>query len=328
MELPESGVSIIICTYNGSSRIEACLKHVSNSKFEDNFEVIVVDNASLDDTALKANSYFDEFGIHGKVISEPVPGLSVARWRGVSESKFEFVLFCDDDNWISKDFLKIGYHLLKSCESIGVLGSNGSPVFESKKPEWFDGVAHSYAIGDLGKSDGQQPSGSYHYGACCFFRKSTLLELKSKGFNSVLSDRKGSSLTSGGDVELCYAVQLLGYELWFNSNLRFQHQIEAHRLEWAYYLNLKKGISSNFPLLESYRILDFPNYFSFHIHLIHLGWIAFKGIIFSLFLPQNNENQVLKIVIIQKFKSFFPNYKKTLRAYSSNQKVFKINAIS
>tara|TARA_R110002072_G_scaffold30097_11_gene94420 strand:+ start:15252 stop:16223 length:972 start_codon:yes stop_codon:yes gene_type:complete len=319
----KSGISIVICTYNGESRIDLCLDHIIDSEFSGDFEVIVVDNASKDQTALKANSFIKKSGLDGRVVSENNPGLSSARWRGVMEAKYEFILFCDDDNLISTDFLKIGYDILKSHQSIGVLGSQGVPFFQEIKPDWFDDFSHSYAVGDLGKIDGFQPKGSYHYGACCYFRTSALIELKARGFESILSDRKGTSLSSGGDVELCYAVQNLGYELWFEDNLIFEHHLESHRLYWKYYLNLKKGINSNFPLLESYRIYEFKSPISFKIHLANLFWVTIKGVISTFFVSNSKGGQVLKTVTRSKFRSYISNYRSTIIAFSKNQEIFK-----
>lgn len=321
----KSGISIVICTYNGESKIDLCLDNIRDSEFSGDFEVIVVDNASKDQTALKANSIIKKFALDGRVVSENNPGLSSARWRGVIEAKYEFILFCDDDNCISTDFLKIGYEILKSHQSIGVLGSQGVPFFQGIKPDWFDDFSHSYALGDLGKIDGFQPKGSYHYGACCYFRKSALIELKSRGFKSILSDRKGTSLSSGGDVELCYAVQLLGYELWFDDGLLFNHIIESHRLSWDYYLRLKRGIALSFPLLESYRICEFETLEEFEKYLKQQKKIILKGVLksgFSLIFKRDLESDVNFASSKTRLKAFSFNYQATISAFIRNKKLF------
>ncbi|TXE02406.1 glycosyltransferase [Algoriphagus aquimarinus] len=321
----KSGISIVICTYNGESRIDLCLDHIRDSEFSGDFEVIVVDNASKDQTALKANSIIKKSGLDGRVVSENNPGLSSARWRGVMEAKFEFILFCDDDNWISTDFLKIGYDILKSHQSIGSLGSQGVPFFQGIKPDWFDDFSHSYAVGSLGKSNGPQPKGSYHYGACCFFRKSALEELVNIGFQSILTDRSGTSLSSGGDVELCLAVQLLGFELWFDDRLVFHHCIEPHRLKWSYYLKLKQGIASSFPLLDSYRIEEFSNFGEFGNFLKREFLLTSKGVLksglFSLF-KKDKLHEVNFLTSSTKFKAYFKNRKATLKSFEINKRIF------
>jgi glycosyltransferase involved in cell wall biosynthesis len=48
-------ISVIIVTYNSGRCIDACLESVLSQKGAD-FEVIVVDNASSDDTLLKVRN--------------------------------------------------------------------------------------------------------------------------------------------------------------------------------------------------------------------------------------------------------------------------------
>jgi glycosyltransferase involved in cell wall biosynthesis len=84
--------SIIVCCYNSSKRLtktlEAILLLKKNRDFK--FEVIIVDNASFDNTIIIANRFCDQFKnlINCKVISENKKGLSNARKRGITESEF------------------------------------------------------------------------------------------------------------------------------------------------------------------------------------------------------------------------------------------------
>src|SRR5690606_21723064 len=78
------------------------------------------------------------------------------------------------------------------------------------------------------------------------------MELYRMNINSLLSDRKGSKLSSGGDVEICYMILLMGYEVWYDKRLTFYHRIEMDRLKWPYYLKLKQGITHSFPVTFVY----------------------------------------------------------------------------
>ncbi|MEN2281296.1 glycosyltransferase [Algoriphagus sp. SE2] len=321
------GVSVIICTYNGRNRLKKTIDHLLNQNPEFDFEIILVDNASKDDTAEWVISYLQKFPdvTNFRIIEESRPGLNHARITGFRASSFDLILFCDDDNWLAPDFLTIGSRYLNENPKAGVLGSLGIPVFEIEKPEWFSDFSHTYAVGSLGKKPGIQPVGSFHYGAACFFRKTALEKLEELGFESFLSDRKGKGLNSGGDVELCLAVQLVGYELHFDDRLTFKHFIETHRLNWNYYLKLKEGISSSFPILESYKVHEFSELNSFKKHLWKNYFIILKGVIKSNllgFFSSENLNQVNRVTTKTKLFSFFKNYNKTLEAFRANQKLF------
>jgi glycosyltransferase involved in cell wall biosynthesis len=322
-----SGVSVIVCTYNGRARISKTIESILLQEATIPYELILVDNNSPDNTFTWLNEYFSntEVGDKVKIVKEAKVGLSYARSKGIAKSRFSYLLFCDDDNWLSPGFIENGFKILSSNPAIGILGAFGRPVFEGVKPSWFDQYAHSYAVGSLGKKSGKQEQGSYHYGASCFFKKEGIIKLQEIGFTSLLSDRSGKSLTSGGDVELCLALQLLGYELHFDQELVFDHYLEKHRLNWSYYLNLKKGITSSFPLLESYKLQEFNSERLFKKHLLCLYWYALKGYLKSLFgnlLTFEKEKEVAMVVTKTKLKAFLINYHSTVRSFQRNLKIF------
>lgn len=316
-------VSIIICTYNGLKRLPNTLDFILKQRSKAPFELIVVDNNSIDQTPDFVNRHLADCNIDWKIVHEPEPGLSHARWRGIAEASNDLVLFCDDDNHLSSNYIETGVSYFFKNSNLGILGGLGSPKFASHKPAWFDQFSHSYAVGSSGKEPGIQAKGSFHYGAGCFFRKSALMHLKSKGFVSVLSDRKGGGLSSGGDVELCYAVQLLGFDLAFDPELRFDHWIETHRLDWNYYLKLKRGIASSFPLLESYKIQVFDSKFAFKLYVLKRYFTVLKGILkLKLTRTDSLESQVSFAVLSEKFKAFGRNYTSTLVAFERNRRFF------
>lgn len=321
------GVSVVICTYNGKNRLKKTIDHLNIQEVDVEFEILIVDNASTDGTSEWINLYLKNSPAVDKVklIRESEPGLNHARFSGIKAARFDFILFCDDDNWLDANFLAIGEKYFSENPKVGILGSLGSPVFEIEKPDWFVDFSHTYAVGSLGKKPGRQPFGSYHYGAACFFRKEALDKLLNLGFKSFLSDRKGKGLSSGGDVELCLAVQLLGYELHYDCRLTFKHFIEAHRLDWNYYLKLKQGISSSFPILESYKFDQFSDLGRFKKHLWQIYFMVFKGVLKTAyvgFFTDNKESQVARTTTKAKFFSFLKNYNKTLEAFRTNQRLF------
>lgn len=317
-------VSIVICTYNGLSRLPETLDFIVKQKTKIYFELIIVDNNSSDFTDDFVREYLKNSNIEWKIVKEPQPGLSHARWRGIEEASYELVLFCDDDNHLATDYIEIGATKFYNNPNLGILGGLGSPKFESQKPTWFDKFSHSYAVGGLGKEPGIQAKASWHYGAACFFRKSSLIQLKLLGFDSVLSDRKGGNLSSGGDVELCFAVQLLGFDLAFDPTLKFDHFIETHRLDWEYYLKLTRGIASSFPLLESYKIVAFKSKLAFLLNLTKQYLILLKGLLkWKLTNSRSLESQVNGVILIENFRVFKKNVLATIVGFERNRRIFK-----
>lgn len=87
-------LSIIIATYNSSSVIGACLDSIAAQTFED-YEVILVDGASSDDTVKLVKSY--ELPAL-KLISEPDDGVYSAWNKGVKLARGEWITFIGSDD--------------------------------------------------------------------------------------------------------------------------------------------------------------------------------------------------------------------------------------
>lgn len=252
-----TGISIIICTYNGKARIKDALHSIINLKSDSEWELIIVNNSSTDGTDEFCSQYLSTYGdgIVWKIVQEEKPGLAYARLKGFIESKYDYLLYCDDDNSLSKDYLNIGFSLMESCAAIGALGGQGFPIFEGVKPDWFDNYSHSYALGPQSVSDGKMKSPASLYGAGTFFRRNALDWFIQRDFKTVLTGRKGKNLTAGDDVEWCYLVQLAGYEIWYDHRLTFGHIMPEGRLTWSYYLKLKQAIAAGACRLMSYECL-------------------------------------------------------------------------
>jgi glycosyltransferase involved in cell wall biosynthesis len=255
-----NGISIVVCTHNSARRIEPALKALFQLEQPEGvmLELIIVDNASTDGTGEHCVEIANQAGYTGsfKVVQEPQPGLNHARLKGLFTSSYEWVLFCDDDNELFPDYIVRATSSLICGEQLGALGGCGIPRFEGQKPDWFDRYSHSFAVGPQAAADGLIPERPAElYGAGCLFRKQPLLALFKQGFATVLTDRKGKQLVSGGDVEWCYLIQLAGYSLGYNSSMKFYHYMPDGRMQWEYYLRLKTGITSGAAKLTGYHCL-------------------------------------------------------------------------
>ena len=89
-------VSVIIPTYNRGWILREAVDSVLAQDFSD-FELIVVDDGSTDDT----REILDSYGQDLFVFQQPNKGVSAARNRGLAESRAQLVAFLDsDDLWL------------------------------------------------------------------------------------------------------------------------------------------------------------------------------------------------------------------------------------
>ncbi len=256
--IKESGVSVIICCHNSSKRIGNTLMHLAEQIVHQVYcyEIILVDNNCVDDTIVTAlkcwNSYGNPFPLH--VIKQPKPGLTFARQQGIDTANFEYVILCDDDNWLCKDYLERTINLFEILPDVTIIGGIGEAVFESNPPEWFHQLkGFGYAVGDEGRSSGYTDS---VYGAGMAIRKSIFNKLIKVDTTFILSDRKGTALSSGGDVEICLIFNRAGYKIYMENNLCFKHFITTERLRWDYYLQLRKAFGVAIAYLQAYNLMS------------------------------------------------------------------------
>ena len=108
--------SVIIPTYNRAHMLERAIKSVLAQTYK-NFELIVVDDGSTDETKELLSKYKD---IHYYKIDNS--GVSFARNFGVSKSKGKYLCFLDsDDEWLNEK-LKAQYQQIENTRCLIVYG--------------------------------------------------------------------------------------------------------------------------------------------------------------------------------------------------------------
>lgn len=246
------GISVIICCYNSEKRIRPTLAHLKKQQLNSNiaWELIIVDNRCTDDTMKVAVQEWGEFEIPLRQLYEAEPGVSRARHQGIIESSYEYIVFCDDDNHFSPDYLEKTWSLFETRSDIKMLGGQGIPLPEVTPPDWFWKYTESYAAAPQGPESGWAIS---LYNAGMALRRSYFLKLHEAGFKFYLTSRKGNALTSGEDSELCYAYRMANWGIWYEDSMKFMHAIPAARLNWEYLVRLHKGFSQSY---VTHRIYD------------------------------------------------------------------------
>jgi glycosyltransferase involved in cell wall biosynthesis len=228
------GFSIIVCCYNSEQVLPETLAHIAALILPGGVktELIIVDNCCTDDTVSTAKKIWSEYHapIEMKIVYESTPGLSAAREKGIQTSCYEYLLFCDDDNRLAPDYLLTAERILSGDDRIGMLGGLGIPAYIHVPAYWPEDF-YIYGSGPQAKE-----SGTTHtvHGAGVLLRRAAFNRLKEAGFGFILSDRKGDKLTSGGDYELCFAIALAGYSIYYYEGLRFSHFIPEERMTWKY----------------------------------------------------------------------------------------------
>lgn len=107
MEKKEIWLSIIVPVYNGEKYLGECLRSISSQTFDD-FEVIIVDDGSIDSTARICKEYYlNDSRFH--YYKTENKGALHARIYGAKYAKGQFFTFCDSDDYYCKNAFKLLY---------------------------------------------------------------------------------------------------------------------------------------------------------------------------------------------------------------------------
>jgi glycosyltransferase involved in cell wall biosynthesis len=250
------GFSIIVCTYNGSRTLEKMLKHIDElSKSNFNYELIIVDNNSNSETKVLLKnliSYYDS--LHIIYLHENEIGKTNALVKGFENVNYEFIVICDDDNYLFENYLINAYNIFNQYKDVGIIGGFGVLPYHEILPNWFEQFKGAWAIGaqksTTGYVDEKSPS---LWGAGLVLRKSVWQDIKNMNFKCFLTGRVNSNVAMAGeDTELCILANLLGYKLYYSDELKFIHDINPNRLNWTYFLQLNIGFSRSQIYFEIY----------------------------------------------------------------------------
>jgi glycosyltransferase involved in cell wall biosynthesis len=228
------GVTVIICTYNGVKRLAKTIDHIARLQVPDHisWEVILADNASTDGSGSFGEAEWAKHHLQEvpfSIINEPTPGKLYALQRAIKEAAYEYLIICDDDNWLASDYVSIAYPLLESMPEVAAIGGLGIPVTDGAPlPGWFKDYEFAYAVGPQAKTDGVIPQRSILWGAGLCTRKSVYLSMY-KTYPSFLPEHD-INILSAEDTEYCLRLILKGYRLYYDSRLIYHHFIPDFKL--------------------------------------------------------------------------------------------------
>ena len=122
----QHGVSIIICCHNGVGRLPETVRHIAQQEVPAHipWEFILVDNASTDNSVGLAEAIWTAYDPPAafRVVKERTLGLSHARSKGFEAAQYEFMIMCDDDNWLAADYVARTYEIMAAKPSVAALG--------------------------------------------------------------------------------------------------------------------------------------------------------------------------------------------------------------
>lgn len=140
-----STVSVVVPTFNRACLVLEAIQSVLAQGYLD-YEIIVVDDGSTDDTAIVLQPLSEQGVI--RYIYQQNQGESAARNRGIVEASGRYIAFLDSDDLFEPDKLEIQVKYLKAHPEVGLVHSgfikfdNDGNDLGYRDPSWFSGMIY------------------------------------------------------------------------------------------------------------------------------------------------------------------------------------------
>ncbi len=250
-------IAVAVCTYNPDERLLArTLASIAGQTISaDQVECVLVDNNSTPPIeTFPAVHDFLKRHPSARVIIERRIGLTSARLAAIASTDSPLVCFVDDDNELAPDYLRTASRLMASHPDIGALGPGHIVVeFVDGAPAWFASeFRHHFQEKDIhglvyGCEHGTWQD-YYPPGSAVIVRREVLRHYASQVAAGALSasDRMGTQLSSGGDLQIVWESIKLRLAAGVSSELRIRHLIPSKRSTLHYIKRLCFGTSSSY----------------------------------------------------------------------------------
>jgi GT2 family glycosyltransferase len=247
-------ISVIVCSYNGARTIRECCEGLLRIHYP-NYEVIVVDDGSQDQTAAIAG----EYGF--SVLRTANLGLSHARNVGLRAATGEIIAYLDDDASPDPDWLTYLAHTFMTTAHAAIGGPNIAPPGDGTIAEC---IAHSPGNPVHVLLSDQEAE---HVPGCNLAIRKACLEAIG-GFDPQFR-------VAGDDVDVCWRLQERGWTLGFSpAAFVWHHRRNSVRAYWKQ----QRGYGKAEALLER----KWPAKYNAAGHLSWSGRVYGKGLRESL----------------------------------------------
>lgn len=238
--------TVALITYNGATRLPFVLEKLRSQINTEalNWEILVVDNNSSDDTAKVVQNYQNYWLLPFplRLVFEPQQGAAYARQRAIKEAQAPLIGFLDDDNLPVADWVASAYQFAQKHPQAGAYGSQIHGDYEIELPPNFERIKAFLAITERG----EQPL--LYNPKLRFLPPSAGLVVRREAWlqsvpeSCVLRGRVLGNMLTGEDLEALTYIQQTGWEIWYNPGMEIFHKILADRLTREYLIPFMGGI--------------------------------------------------------------------------------------
>lgn len=256
-------ISVIIPTRNRADLLAAALDSLTRQTLvTSEFEILIVDNGSTDNTAQVICQYQDRLSNLNSIYAEE-PGLHIGRHAGMKAARGEFLVFADDDieafpTWLSA--IKESF----ADESVAMVGGNNLPMFLEPPPAWLKSMWQrtdrrgDHVVAALSIIEFRQPVKEmlpYLIWGCNFaIRKAVLLA--AGGFHPDGMPKELIRFRGDGETHVSRYVIESGLKCVFNAGASVYHKVTPERMTFKYFRQrgFNQGVSDSYTALRNQEL--------------------------------------------------------------------------
>jgi glucosyl-dolichyl phosphate glucuronosyltransferase len=224
MTTEQIAVSVIICTYNRAADLAQTLNSLRGVALPSagDAELIVVDNASTDDTAKVAQSFIRP-GLTVRYVHEPGRGKGHAYNAGITAARGRVLLFSDDDMRFPRDWIEGMCAPIFAGEADAVAG--GIRIARHLERPWMQEMHRLFVGGETASLTEQ--NFELQGGSMAISR--AVLE-KVPAFDPELGPGATTGLWSGEETLFSWQVSRAGYRIKLCKDVCVEHHFDPSRL--------------------------------------------------------------------------------------------------
>lgn len=260
-------LSVLIASHNGAGTLPDVLDSLCQAdKPADGFDVVIVDNASADDTEAVALSYSNLMSV--RVVREKRAGKNIALNTGLASLSSDLVVFTDDDVILPQNFLT-KYKLIAENEpSHSLFGGHIAALWPlNPDPRILKEVPQgsAYSITEQSRKRGSIEAGRL-YGPNMAVRQ-RVFDTGLRFDESI--GPNGDNYVMGDETDFMIRAENSGFTAWFEPDIVVQHKVNEVQLtpQWIgrrafiagrtmVYLQLRE----NGKLADTKEIFGFPRW--------------------------------------------------------------------
>lgn len=250
-------ISVVICTYNRAAYIRDAMESLYHQTIaKDQYEVIIVNNNSTDNTTAVCQEYLSRHSdAHFYFCNESKQGASYARNTGAGMAKGELLCFMDDDAIAEKDYLERIIGFFQQHPDAGGLGGRIIPKYIPEEPKWMSYYVSSM-VGNFDYSETVAvfSANRYPLESNMIIRKTDFDAVG--GFNTALPGVVGTLRIGGEGKDFFFKLKALNRIIYYDPAIRVQHVVEVSRLTKEYLYRVASGMGRG----ERVRTLKIGNW--------------------------------------------------------------------